>query len=169
LSDIVQADVSDLPFGNDKFDLVLALDVLEHVEDHKKALLECRRVLRKGGSVLITVPALSFLWSKHDVGQGHFRRYNKKMLLDLVSETDYKIDYIGYFNFFLAPLIVCIRMLSKIRTLDWLANYDNSINYKLAKVGIVNLVLKSVFVGEIRLMKYIRYPVGISLVVLLKK
>jgi ubiquinone/menaquinone biosynthesis C-methylase UbiE len=62
-----------LPFNANKFDLVVAFDVLEHIEDDSSALKEWRRVLKKGGTLLITVPAHQWLWSGHDVPLQHFR------------------------------------------------------------------------------------------------
>ena len=82
--------VERMPFSDDSFDLVLALDVIEHVADDLQALKELFRTLRGGGSLLVTVPALRILWSAHDVANGHYRRYI-------------------YFNTFLFQFILALR------------------------------------------------------------
>ena len=70
-----QADPPPLPFDDSRFDLVTALDVLEHVDDDQRLLGEMRRVLRPGGVALVTVPAFRALWSAQDVVSQHRRRY----------------------------------------------------------------------------------------------
>ena len=64
-----------LPFSDDSFDLVTALDVLEHIEDDRAALREIARVLRPGGTFLATVPAYGWMWGAQDEISHHFRRY----------------------------------------------------------------------------------------------
>ncbi len=71
----------DLPFEDEGFDLVALLDTLEHVPNEGRALDECRRVLRPGGKLLITVPAFMFLWSHNDVINLHQRRYGAAELM----------------------------------------------------------------------------------------
>lgn len=65
---------SDLPFQDRSFQSLLMLDVLEHIENDRKALSECNRVLVRGGTMLLTVPAYQWLWSGHDEVFGHKRR-----------------------------------------------------------------------------------------------
>jgi ubiquinone/menaquinone biosynthesis C-methylase UbiE len=67
-----------LPFEDNEFDFVVALDVLEHIDQDREALNEWHRVLKPGGQLMITVPAHAFLWSGHDVSLHHFRRYTTK-------------------------------------------------------------------------------------------
>ena len=55
-----------LPFPDDAFDLVTALDVLEHIENDRAALREVARVLRPGGMLLATVPAHGWMWGVQD-------------------------------------------------------------------------------------------------------
>ncbi|MFQ5849499.1 MAG: class I SAM-dependent methyltransferase [Candidatus Binatia bacterium] len=77
LTRLSQVDVRgfSLPFRTGSFDLVLALDVIEHVEDDLRALSECRRILKDGGLLIVTVPAFMALWSPWDEALGHKRRY----------------------------------------------------------------------------------------------
>ena len=71
--------LEDLPFEDGRFDLVLATDVIEHLEDDGPALTELRRVAAPG-RLLLTVPAYQWLWSQHDVSFHHFRRFTRGML-----------------------------------------------------------------------------------------
>ncbi len=162
---VVSADANKLPYKHGKFDVVHFLDVLEHIEDDAKALLEAKRVLSEGGKIIITSPAMPFLWSDHDKNQGHFRRYTKEDIMLLSKKTGLKIEYLGYFNFFLSPIIIFVRLFGKLPYLHFIVQYDNGINYTIAYHPFINKTLAAIFKLEIWFfMKGIRYPFGISLV-----
>ena len=63
---------------DDRFDFAVCLDVLEHIDDELHALRELHRVVRPGGTLLVTVPAYQSLWSEHDVINHHKRRYTRR-------------------------------------------------------------------------------------------
>ena len=86
---VVAGSATDLPIESESVDLLTLLDVLEHLDDDRAALLEAHRVLRPGGHVLITVPAYRFLWSIHDEVLGHRRRYMASEIHSLLSATDF--------------------------------------------------------------------------------
>ena len=76
-----------LPFPDDSFDLLTALDVLEHIEDDRWALREVARVLRPGGIFLATVPAYRWMWGAQDEISHHFRRYSAGELKRKIPEA----------------------------------------------------------------------------------
>jgi SAM-dependent methyltransferase len=86
-----------------KMDLIYLIDVLEHLEDDKRFLDYFRRQLAPGGRLFIYVPARSELFSSFDAGIGHFRRYNRKELIDKVEEAGLHVvscryhELAGYF------------------------------------------------------------------------
>ncbi|MFN8559703.1 MAG: methyltransferase domain-containing protein [Dehalococcoidia bacterium] len=96
----------ELPFAERVFDAVLALDVIEHVEDDVALLREARRVLRPGGIVVLTVPALPWLWSDHDVVNHHYRRYVRSTLDRSVRAGGFTPVHTSYYNSFPLPLAV---------------------------------------------------------------
>lgn len=67
------------------FDLVLALDVVEHVEDDGAFVDRLAGWLRPNGHLIVTVPAHQSLFGPHDVALGHFRRYSRSGLVDLLE------------------------------------------------------------------------------------
>src|SRR5262245_484724 len=75
---VKQGELTAIPYADGDFDLVTALDVLEHVENDRLALAELWRVMKTGGTLLFTVPAYHFLWSPHDEVNNHKRRYTAK-------------------------------------------------------------------------------------------
>ena len=163
------ADALHLPFADGSFDTVLLLDVIEHIKDDAKVVKEAKRVLKPGGTIIITVPALQIIWSAHDVNQGHFRRYTRHRLCSLAQKNKLKIRFLSYFNFFLSPAIIPIRLMSRLSPLKRLGEYDSRLNYRLAYNKVVNSVLKFLFITEIRLLKYITYPWGVSVAIKMEK
>lgn len=165
---VVNASVISMPFNNNYFDLVCAFDVIEHVEDDFAAIKEIERVCKAGGFICITVPAFNMLWSNHDVVNGHYRRYASKSLRTLTekfSSLEYK--KLQYFNSLLFIPILIARKISN--------NFSN--NKKIPqsdfglfkKAGLLNKILKSIFSLEIPMLRFVRFPFGVSLIGIWKK
>jgi SAM-dependent methyltransferase len=96
--EVHEAPVEALPFDDDTFDLVTCLDVIEHTDDDVKALRELRRVTKPGGHAVLTVPAHPRLWSRHDVVNGHRRRYTRKSLERAATEAAWEVRRVTGFN-----------------------------------------------------------------------
>jgi SAM-dependent methyltransferase len=111
-----------LPFPDAHFDAVCIFDVLEHVDD-AAALKECRRVLRPGGQLFLSVPAYASLWSQRDTVAGHRRRYNRPMLRSLLRTGGFDLHELSGYQFFLLPLIWWNRSGRK-RAADCVARED---------------------------------------------
>lgn len=115
LDQVVQGSAYDLSALNGRrFDAVYFLDVIEHLEDDRAALLEAIRLLRPGGRVVITVPAFMFLWSEHDVVNQHQRRYRRPQLASLLRGVGLEIERLTYFNFYLFGLATVDRLASRV-------------------------------------------------------
>ena len=80
-------DAHKISFPDSYFNVVLLLDVIEHLEDESWALKEVERILAPGGSVIIMVPAFQFLWGVQDEVAHHYRRYTLPKLVKVVKET----------------------------------------------------------------------------------
>ncbi|MGA9761541.1 MAG: methyltransferase domain-containing protein [Gaiellaceae bacterium] len=109
------AGVERLPFADGEFDLLVCLDVLEHVSDDGRALAELRRVSAPGSFLIATVPAYPALWSPHDVAAGHRRRYRAGELAARAESEGWRTVRETGFNTFLLPLAACTRALARIR------------------------------------------------------
>jgi len=86
--------------ANKKFDTIIYIDVLEHIEKDKEEMECVYKLLHQGGSVVVLSPAHQFLYSPFDKAVGHFRRYNKKTMLEIVPEgaeveSLYYLDSVG--------------------------------------------------------------------------
>jgi len=84
--------------GAHHFDSLLSMNVLEHIEDDKEALLNMNRLLTEKGKLLLLVPAHDLCYSEMDKNLGHFRRYNKKKLTILLDQAGFRIQKIKYLN-----------------------------------------------------------------------
>lgn len=80
------------------FDTVIALDVIEHIEDDRRALEVMRRALKATGRLILSVPALSRLYGPKDEQIGHYRRYDKEPLESLIARSGFTIDRVRYWN-----------------------------------------------------------------------
>ena len=98
--------------------LILATDVLEHLEDDRVALRELHRVAAPDGRLLATVPAYRWLWSQHDDAHHHFRRYTLRRLRDRLRATGWEPLAWSYFNTALLPPIAVVRLLARRRPAD---------------------------------------------------
>lgn len=83
---VVLGDVSSLPFVDGAFDLVCALDIIEHVEDDDGALSELVRVAKQGGTLLISTPLHPSRWTSFDDFVGHKRRYEPQRLVAKLTQ-----------------------------------------------------------------------------------
>ncbi|HEV3479655.1 MAG TPA: class I SAM-dependent methyltransferase [Gaiellaceae bacterium] len=88
---VVEADLTALPFEDASFDAAVLGEVLEHIEDDRAALTEVARVLRLGGVLTLSVPANPKLFGPSDVWAGHVRRYTRPELLQACADAGFTV------------------------------------------------------------------------------
>jgi SAM-dependent methyltransferase len=133
--DVIRADARCLPMATGSADLVVAFDILEHIEEDHLAASEIGRVLRPGGIALIAVPCDMSLWSAHDVAVGHVRRYTRETLREVLVKAGFTIETLWSWNVLLRPVAAWRRKRSSGSDLDELS-------------GIVNAGLSAIVVAE---------------------
>ena len=144
-----------LPYEDESFDLVTALDVVEHLDDDRAGLREMRRVLRPGGRALLFVPAFMFLWGVQDDVSHHRRRYRIPELRRVVGEAGFKVERTTYANLtFFAPILLG-RAVMKVTGLR--PESENNFN-----ISALNRVLGRVFGAESAFLRRINFPFGVS-------
>jgi len=146
------------------YDLVLMLDVLEHLEDDAVALQSLRHLLKPGAYAIITVPALQSLWSVHDVINRHYRRYTKRGLKLLLEDSGFTVRDLRYFFFWPLGLIYLRKLLLGTEQRPG----------KLYTVSVPAAPVNRLFAGlsrlEQRLMRLrVRWPLGSSLLAVVEK
>lgn len=83
---------------NNLFQTVYSVNVLEHIRDDRKALDNMNKMLKKGGRIVLLVPAKKWAFTKLDKSLGHFRRYEKKELREKIENSGFEIESIEFFN-----------------------------------------------------------------------
>lgn len=161
---LIQADARSLPFLPESYDLIVALDLLEHLDDDAKALKQFNYVLKNNGYLIITIPAYKFLWSNFDVLSKHFKRYSLKELRQRIKEEGFEIKKISYFNCFLFFGVLINRLAKK------LFRQPVNLSSDLAPPAeIINKALKMIFLCEVSLIKKINLPFGSSIFCIAQK
>jgi len=164
VGDLVRSNVETLPFNGDSFDVVTALDMLEHVDDDLKALDELHRIMKVGGLLVITVPAYGFLWSEHDEALHHRRRYAASELRNKLTRSDFEVERISYYITLLFFPILVMRFFQSI--------FKKSIYAKTSHIILprwVNALLIGILTFERYLLSLMNFPFGVSLVCLARK
>jgi SAM-dependent methyltransferase len=158
--EFVVGSVEQIPLMAGSFDLVLALDVLEHLDNDSASFREVVRLVKPGGMLLLTVPALPSVWGGQDVVSEHRRRYTRSTLKRLFDEANLSGYRITYFNSLLFPLAAGLRWSRRAIGLGNRARSDFEDN----KPGVLNDILAWVFGLESHLINRSVMPIGLSLV-----
>jgi len=165
ISNVSCMDGASLDFPDSSFDLVVASDVLEHIEDEAQALREWTRVLRPGGQLLIFVPAFQFLWGKHDEVNRHFRRYTAAQLAASMQSAGLRIRRRSYWNVGLFFPTAAVRLLKRLLPEDKKPVKDDF----FATPPLLNSLLSGFIRAENRLLQALNAPVGVSVFIVAVK
>lgn len=149
-------------FRDNFFDVVTLLDVLEHI-DEESTLREVRRILKKDGLMILTVPAFSWLWSQWDVVLHHRRRYSKNSLIKLLIKNQFKIQKISYMYSFLILPALAIRI---IKSHFFKKNYGSDFHIYFPFLNRLLLFLARL---ERKIIFPLQIPFGTSLICISKK
>jgi len=144
-----------LPYDDGTFDLVTALDVVEHLDDDLGGLSEMRRVLRPGGRVLLFVPTFMFLWGVQDDVSNHRRRYRLPELRRVLEQAGFEVERTTYANITFFLPILLVRKLMRVTGIK--AESENNIT-----VSSLNGVLGKVLGAESAVLRYMNIPFGVS-------
>jgi trans-aconitate methyltransferase len=165
-ADFYQMDARSLPFQKE-FDLILALDILEHIEDDQKALAEMYRTLKEGGGIILTVPQHRWLWSMQDVKSFHKRRYSRQELEEKMTNCGISVVHQTSYISFLLPIMIISRLYAQLFLNDR-REYDpmRELRIRPALNSILNIIC---MVEEKILKRGIRLGVGGSMLCVGKK
>ncbi len=107
---LIEADLTQAPPADAApADAVLALDVIEHIDDDRAAVRHMAALLRPGGLAIISVPALPELFSKFDEIQGHRRRYVPESLRSAFDDTGLTVQSVFWWGAWMLPILRRMR------------------------------------------------------------
>lgn len=161
-STLSAADAIALPFSDGAFDVVMALDVIEHLESPDVVLREMRRTLQPDGRVIVTVPAYMWMWSYADHLLGHYRRYTRKRLTQELVEAGFRIERATYFHSWLLPLAWAFR-----RVKGFLGRGRSMDDFPLHPLA--NRLLLGITRAEMRLLRRMDLPFGLSIAAIARR
>jgi SAM-dependent methyltransferase len=162
LGNVRAGDIRALPLADASVDLLLATDVIEHVAEDEQAVGEIRRVLRPGGSALITVPAFPSLWGLQDIKSHHYRRYRMRPFMRLLQRSGLVVDKSFYFNYLLFAPIYAARQVMKLWSIE--LDSENEVNN-----AVLNRLLGLVFWLDVTTAPFLTPPFGVSILALVHR
>jgi SAM-dependent methyltransferase len=162
LNIVRKGDICAMPFADASFDVILATDVIEHVDDDGRAASEIARVLAPHGRALITVPAFQSLWGLQDRKAQHKRRYRMRPLLRLLRSQGMQVERSYHFNYLLfVPIWTARRLIDLFGlTLD----SEDQLNTPL-----LNRFLSLVFSLDVSTAPMLHVPFGVSILAVAKR
>lgn len=153
-------DATNLNFPIGFFQILIASDCLEHIQNDELALKSWYSATAPGGRIVVFVPAFRFLWSSHDDYNLHFRRYTNSELRKKMEAVGFRVIRSGYWNFFLFFPIVFVRFFKRILAK---LGYSPEMDSDLKPVNpLVNFFLLALLKFENHLLKFIDFPFGAS-------
>jgi SAM-dependent methyltransferase len=164
LPNLVGGDGACSPFRSASFDVIMALDLIEHLDDDQAALRELARLLRPGGALIIFAPAFNFLWGLQDDVSHHRRRYTAGELRQKLDQAGLCVDKLSYANMVLLPLIWGGRV-----ALRLFGHNDRVVSENDLHPGWSNGLLQAIFAAERPLLRHMNFPFGASLLCVAKR
>lgn len=161
---LVNGDANTIPFKNNTFDIVLAMDLLSVKSiDIITTIKEIHRILKPKGIVLVNLPSLQFMYSKHDVSGMNKRRYSRKDIKRMFSGRKWNIEFLSHWTMLLLPVVWVQRMV--LVPLFYSSTYSDLIEIP----SIVNSIMEAIYRLEFNLFKKQLIPAGLSLFARIRK
>jgi SAM-dependent methyltransferase len=153
-----------LPCRANTFDGIVSLDVIEHIEEDRRVLQNLFRICHEGALVVITVPAVPWLWTTRDDRLGHKRRYTRPLLLEVARSAGFEVVKCSYYCVFFFPIVAAVVLLNR------LLGRKPDVRDDVPSVNpLLNVVFRVVLRVEQWLMRWVNYPFGVSLFAVLRK
>lgn len=149
-----------------EYDVVLLLDVLEHLEDDRRGLDAALQILKPGGILVCTVPACKSMWGEYDIIAHHCRRYSLAEMRKLLKNKPVQVEQLSYYSALLFPFLYLVRFLEN-SAFRWTKRNPVFRPHFVPKA--LNTVLRKIFDLEKRLLRHFNLPFGSAIVAVLRK
>jgi SAM-dependent methyltransferase len=172
LRQLVRCSATELAFASNSLDLVLAIDVIEHLDDDEGCVRELYRICRPGGYLLAHVPAFEILWTDKDDVNHHRRRYRLRAFVDLITSNGFTIQRAFHLNSLLFPVAFLRSAAQRIRWSVWRRpplTVAGAVDHLYEIPSSVNNVMTRMMAIEHRLLSPLSLPFVMSIVCLARK
>jgi SAM-dependent methyltransferase len=167
LVDFIQFDASEGVTG-ERFDVIAAFDVLEHIEDDRATMANIFEMLSENGRLVLSVPQYMFLWSNLDEIVFHKRRYSRREMIQKLTNSGFVIERTTSFVFVLFPLMFVSRLLD--RKIKPTANDGHALDRRVRFSRFTNSLFDAVMrIDEFLIRLGLSLPFGGTLVFVAKK
>jgi ubiquinone/menaquinone biosynthesis C-methylase UbiE len=167
---LIQFDLIDCPLPDNCIDVVIALNVLEHIENDQAALVQMYRILKPGGHAIIEVPANPELYDFYDEQLKHFRRYDLRDIMSMAKRSNFVCLEASHLGFFIYPAFKFMKLRNKQKSMR--NGFKKRASMRdLVHLGgpVLNKIVYHVMLAELKLGKIIHYPAGIRGLLILGK
>jgi SAM-dependent methyltransferase len=164
-----QIDILNNQLPSDFFDAVSCLNVLEHINDHARAVSQLFRVLKRGGRAVITVPAMPRLFDLYDEVHFHVRRYKLGDLEGIVRSAGFKVIKSNYFGTLVYPGFYIVKRMNKFRYSDLPGEEKKRLVLREIEASKRSRLLEALSGIEYNLGKAVKFPFGIRAYVIAGK
>ncbi len=165
LDNVMKCGIEEIPLKDEVFDIIVCLDVLEHLDNPSTGLDELRRVLKDDGRIIVTVPAFTSLWGQHDIALGHLRRYRRRTLTRVLEESDFEVLKMSYLYFMSFFVVAPVRLLRRLFSPGHNAKSDTT----SLPPSLLNMLLTRIFTVEARFSSIIGLPFGTTIYAVVRK
>ncbi len=159
---LVQFDLTNAPLEDGCLDAIVALNVLEHIEDDARAVREMYRMLKPGGAAVIELPYGPRLYDVYDKALMHYRRYSRKQATAIFERAGFRVERMTHIGFFIYPPFVAMKLRNR-RYLRKSADEQKAIAAALIRRTKASRTMGLLMGVETKLGAYVRYPVGVRL------
>lgn len=167
---LIEFDLINCPLPDNSIDVVIALNVLEHIKDDDHALKQIYRIVKPGGFVIIEVPANPGLYDFYDEQLRHYRRYSLHNLCTMAQKENFIIMKASHLGFFIYPAFRHIKIRNKHKKLITAPQKQITMKNLIQFGGpVINKFFFFLLIIELFIGNFIPYPVGIRCLLLLKK
>ena len=157
---IYEKPLGDPVYRSMRFDLITALDVIEHIEDDRHAIEHMMRMLKPGGWLVITVPAMPSLWTRHDEINMHYRRYTRGGLTQRLEQHGELLDCRYLYTALSLPKLILAASERNSNTTPGIPRVPHRV---------INRLAEGYFRAEWEMAKRMRLPFGTSLIAVARK
>jgi SAM-dependent methyltransferase len=160
---LLQIDLTRCPLPDQSVDGLVALNVLEHIEDDALAVRQIHRVLKPGGVAYIEVPAGPRLFDVHDKVLMHHRRYTFRGAIDLFTRAGFRVERPTHLGFLVWPAFVAVKLRNK-RHLAAREEEQQAIVAASIRGTKASPLMRLAMEVETALARLTRFPVGVRIV-----